>query len=152
MLVSSVPEALDPRFAMSAVAGNISRLLYSPLFELRDDLVPYPFLAERYDQPNELTYIVTLKDNIFFHNAKRIRSEDVVYTFSTLSSEDVHSPHESKFKYLESVVALDPETIQFTLKEPFAPFLTDLASIAIVSKEQCFERSQKCKDEQNYSQ
>ena len=147
VIVSSSPESLDPRFATSAVASHLSELIFASLFVIGEDLLPESFLAKDIEQINPVTYLVHLRPNLFFHDGTPLTAEDVAYTFSSLKDPDVRSPHAEKFNYTQSVQAISEHTIQFVIKAPFAPFLTDLCSLGIVSKKHCQNRSQQCRHE-----
>ena len=49
--------------------------------ELDDHLRVSPGLAERLDQPDPTTYVVTLRRGVKFHDGHELTSADVVYTF-----------------------------------------------------------------------
>lgn len=140
-------EALDPRYATSAIATRISALIYARLFELGNDGQPRPFLAASFSMPNDKTAIVTLRDGIKFHDGSPISADDVVYTFATLGTPDVASPHAEKFDYVQNIRAASPKEIVFELKKPHAAFLTDLSAIGIVAKHVCLDKSKICRDQ-----
>lgn len=144
-------EALDPRYATSAIASRVAKLIYAPLFELGEDLSPKPFLADSIKAIDEKNFIITLKPNLYFHDGSILTAEDVVYTFNELISEDVNSPHGEKFAYIEKLSALDEHKLELVLKRPHAPFLTDLCALGIVSKKSCAGRSKECRHEYNGS-
>jgi peptide/nickel transport system substrate-binding protein len=146
VIVSSSPESLDPRFGTSAVSSNLSQLVFSPLFVIGENLLPESFLAKDIEQINNVTYLVHLRSNLFFHDGTPLKAEDVVYTFSSLNDADVRSPHSEKYNYIQSIQALSEKTVQFILKAPYAPFLSDLAGLGIVSKKHCQNRSQICRN------
>lgn len=133
VVVSSSPESLDPRFASSAVAANISELLYASLFRIGDDLLPEPLLAEEITQINPLTFSIHLRSDIYFHDGSPITANDVVHTFTTLGNTDVLSPHAEKFAYLKEVIATSEHDVKFTLREPYAPIFVDLCGMGIMS-------------------
>ncbi len=151
LIVNSAPEALDPRYASSAVAENILQLIYAPLFLPGDDLLPKPFLAAGYTEHSPTAFLIHLRPDAYFHDGTPISAEDVVYTFGELNSTDVNSPHAAKFKYIRQISALGPHLVRFELKEPYAPFLLDLCGMGIVSKKSCSGRSQQCRFELNGS-
>jgi len=143
--IESAPEILDPRFASSAVASRISELIYGRLFIVDNDLKLQPFMAKAIKQIGDLKYILTLKDNLYFHDGTKLSAHDVAYTFSSLSDEDVASPVAAKFDYVKSIVATNDITVEIELNKPFAAFLLDLAAVGIVSKAKCQNRSRECK-------
>ena len=149
--VATPPESLDSRYATSAVASRLADLVYAPLVELNDDLLPKPFLAESITALDNKTFKIKLREKLSFHNNTPLRARDVVYTFANLGSPDVASPHAAKFDYIENIKALNDLEILFELKRPHAPFLTDLCAIGIVSEDSCKNRSQTCRHEANGS-
>lgn len=140
-------ETLDSRYATSATASRVAKLIYASLFEMGDDAAPVPFLAEGIENVDENSFTVRLRPNLKFHDGTPLTAADVVYTFSGLKDPDVASPHGEKFNYVEKVFALSDHEIQFDLNAPHAPFVTDLCAIGIVSKKACEGRSQECRHE-----
>lgn len=145
--ISAPVEGLDPRYTTSAAASRIAKLIYSPLFDIATDSTPEPFLAKSVEAIDEKTFVITLKENLTFHDGSPLTAEDVVYTFKDLGTEDVASPHAEKFDYVKNISAKGDSQIIFELKATHAPFLTDLCALGIVSKKACFGRSQKCRHE-----
>ncbi|MCA9508300.1 MAG: ABC transporter substrate-binding protein [Myxococcales bacterium] len=149
--VSSPIETLDARYATSANSLRISGLVFAPLLTLGDDLSPQPFLAKSIEILDEKTFKITLHPNLKFHDGTPITADDVVYTFDQLSSKNVSSPHAQKFNYLKDIQKISPTEVIFELKKVFAPFLTDICALGIVSKNSCLGRSQECRHEYNGS-
>jgi peptide/nickel transport system substrate-binding protein len=140
-------ETLDPRYTTSATSSRVAKLVYASLFEMAADASPKPFLAESIEPIDEKSFKITLRKNLRFHDGSPLTAEDVVYTYQELTSSDVASPHGDKFDYLKQIEAVNNYDVIFTLKQPHAPFLTDLCAIGIVSKKLCAGRSQQCRNE-----
>ena len=129
------PQALDPH-AVTAV--NDFRILMN----LYDGLVRYasgtlevePALAEAWKISEDGTvYTFTLREGVSFHDGSAFDAEAVVWNFERMLNED-HPYHDTGpfplsffFGAIEGVEALDANTVQFTLNEPYAPFLSNLA-------------------------
>jgi peptide/nickel transport system substrate-binding protein len=103
-------------------------------------------LAESWTQPTETTYVFKLRRGVRWHNkppvnGRELTAEDVRYSverFLTVKG----NANAYMLKAVDRVEALDPYTVKFTLKEPFAWFLDMIANpmaVAIVARE-CVER------------
>ncbi len=146
--VASAPKAFDPRFTTSAVGMRIAQLVYAPLFVIGNDLTPQAFLAQGFELVDNGAVKVTLRAGLKFHDGFPLTAHDVVYTFGHLADSDVRSTYTARFdQFLAGVEALDENTVLFKLKHPYAPLLTDIAAIGIVSRKHCQGRSQACKNE-----
>lgn len=126
MIVATAPENLDSRFATSQVAQQLSKLIYAPLFVTGDDLLPVPYLAEKAVQKDSLTYQVILRKNLFFHNGDKLEAKDVVYTFENPGQAEIKAP-------IASIRAVSSQVVEFKLKTPYAPLLSELSGLGIVS-------------------
>ncbi|MBF9036135.1 ABC transporter substrate-binding protein [Rhodobacterales bacterium HKCCE2091] len=129
------PQALDPH-AVTAV--NDFRILMN----IYDGLVRYapgtldvePALAESWDISEDGTvYTFQLREGVSFHDGSPFNAEAVVFNFERMLNED-HPYYDTGpfplsffFSSVASVEALDDLTVQFTLSEPYAPFLSNLA-------------------------
>jgi peptide/nickel transport system substrate-binding protein len=101
------------------VAGKI----YEPLLIYDKDLNPQPWLAREYEISDDgLTYTFHLHDNVTWHDGEPFTAHDVVFTTSEFLRE-VHPRARTSFARAESIEALDDHTVQFTLSEPYAPFI-----------------------------
>ena len=93
------------------------------------------WLVEKADiSPDGKVYTFTLKPNVKFHDGTVMTSADVVYSMERILAlkkgayglfKDVVEPGTTK--------ALDPRTVQFTLKAPFAVFMAVLSELWVVN-------------------
>ncbi len=130
------PQALDPH-AVTAV--NDFRILMN----LYDGLVRYapgtlevePSLATEWEISEDGTvYTFSLREGVSFHDGAAFDAEAVVWNFERMLDEE-HPLHAETgpfplaffFDAIETVEAVDTHTVRFTLNEPYAPFLSNLA-------------------------
>ena len=145
LAIASPPEALDPRFATSAVAMRLSALVAPPLVTIGEDLRPSPLLAERIEQTSPRSWLVTLRAGLLFHDGAPVTADDVVWTFHSMKDPATGSPHRGKLAHLERVVAVDALTVRFELDAPWAPFLVDCNAYGILSKRSCAASPEACR-------
>jgi peptide/nickel transport system substrate-binding protein len=100
--------------------------MFSSLVKRTRSYTVEPDLAVRWEIPDPLTYIFHLRDDAFFHDGRKVTARDVVYTFRTLLDGSVRTTKRGTFRPVDSVDATDEHTVIFKLKEPFAPFLSNL--------------------------
>jgi peptide/nickel transport system substrate-binding protein len=125
--VIGYPSLINPLYAnASDVDSDLAKLVYSGLmrFDPQDGLVPD--LAEKVDISSDgKTYTFTLRDGALFQNGDPVTSADVAFTFGAISNPEYRSSLFSAFSNV-TVETPDEKTAIFTLKEPFAPFLSFL--------------------------
>jgi len=124
--VTSGPNNLDPRIGTDDVSGKASQLIFNNLMTLDDHLRVVPELAERLENPDPTTYVVTLRRGVRFHDGHELTAADVVYTFRSLLDPALLSPRKGAYRMVQAIDARDRYTVVFTLKEPFGSFPVNL--------------------------
>ncbi len=132
--IESQVKNLDPRFATDAYSQRVVELIYNGLVKLDQKSNIVPDACERWEMPNDKTYVFHLRNNITFHDGKPLTVEDVRYTFESILSEETKSPFKAAFQKIKKIEILGPQTIQLTLDEPSAVFLTDLTVARIIPR------------------
>lgn len=145
LVVGTPPEALDPRFATSAVAMRLSHLVFAPLLVIGDDLAARPYLAESLTRTDDVTWEVVLRPGAVFHDGSPVTAEDVAFTYQALGDDDVRSPHAPKFKRVRRIDVVDARTVRFVLEEPFAAFPLELCALGVVPAS-CRGRTEACRE------
>ena len=121
---------LDPAFAKDQSIIWPCRQLYNGLVQLDTAMQVQPCIAKRWDiSPDGITYTFTLRDDVRFHNGRTVTANDFVYSFSRIIDPDVASPGAWIFSDVDSFEATNDSTFVVRLKNPFAPFLSQLAMV-----------------------
>lgn len=121
------PQFINPLYAsVSDVDADLTRLVFSGLMQYDINNGLTTDLAESYDISDDgKTYTFVLRQGAKWHDGNPVTVSDVVGTFSLLQNPEYKSPLSVSFKDV-SISEIDARTVQFTLKEPFAPFLSAL--------------------------
>ncbi len=120
------PRFVNPVLAVSDVDRDLSMLIYSGLMRLNAKGELVPDLAQGYEvSPDGLTYTITLKDDLRFHDKKSITADDVIFTINRIQNPTVKSPRWSTWESVK-VEKLSDRKISFTLKQPYHAFLENL--------------------------
>ncbi len=117
-------DTLNPLAATTVWDWKNLRLIYDKLVRISPEIEPLPWAAESWEITDDVVIDVTLRPDMKFHDGYPVRTEDVSFTFNYMMEWGV--PYFDAFLGpLESVEAVDESVIRFTLKEPYAPFLTN---------------------------
>ncbi|WP_029029721.1 ABC transporter substrate-binding protein [Salinarimonas rosea] len=129
------PKSLDPAAVTAANDFRIVVNLYDGLVRYADGSFEIePALAESWDVSEDGTvYAFTLREGVTFHDGTALDAEAVVFNFERMLDEE-HPYHDTGpfplsffFSAIDTVEAVDDRTVRFTLNEPYAPFLSNLA-------------------------
>jgi len=129
----AIPPSLDPYTQTSFQNAYVNGLSYSKLLRFKagtPDVAPAdnamePDLAKAMpEQKDNLTYVFTLKDNIKYHNVapvngRALTTEDIRYAFDRYINYE-KSVHKSNLGFIDKIEVIDPKTIRFTTKAPYA--------------------------------
>jgi peptide/nickel transport system substrate-binding protein len=116
---------LDPRVGSDEASQKTHQLLFNTLVHIDDQLRIVPELAESLEHPDDLTYVARLRRGVKFHNGRELTADDVAYTFGTLI-DPAFRGRTGAYRILGSVDVIDPYTVAFHLKSPFASFPINL--------------------------
>ncbi|WP_424932979.1 ABC transporter substrate-binding protein [Amaricoccus macauensis] len=129
------PKSLDPHAVTAANDFRIVMNIYDGLVRYADGTLEVePALAESWEVSEDgLTYTFKLREGISFHDGTPFNAEAVVFNFDRMLDEE-HPYYDTGpfplsffFSSVADVEAVDETTVTFTLSEPYAPFLSNLA-------------------------
>lgn len=129
------PKALDPAQVTAVNDFRIMMNLYDGLVRYADGTLEVePSLASDWEISDDGTvYTFTLRDDVTFHDGSDFDAEAVVFNFERMLDEE-HPYHDTGpfplaffFDAVETVEATGEHEVTFTLEEPYAPFLSNLA-------------------------
>ena len=88
-----------------------------------------PGLATEYTIADDnLSMTFKLREGVKWHHGREFEAQDVVFTLEQLINPDFGSPWAGQLASVEKVEAIDKNTVKISLKEPFAPILSILAT------------------------
>ncbi len=131
VLIESSPTNLDPRVGLDAQSERIDDLLFDSLVRRDEHFDLKPWLAERWEIPDPLTYVFHLRQGVKFHDGTPLTSRDVKWTLDSLLTGKIRSSKAAAYSKVGSVDAPDAATVVIHLKEPQASLLWNLSDGAI---------------------
>lgn len=128
--IDNIDPAVGENYSINAALLS----LYDALFIVRGEEVE-PNLVESYEVNDEATvFTFKLKENAVFHDGSPVNAEAVVYSFNRLI--EIQGPPAYRWAGiadLETAQVVDEYTVEFTLLQPFAPFIGTLTQLFIVN-------------------
>jgi peptide/nickel transport system substrate-binding protein len=118
------PNTFNPLYVDTVPSIQVTSVLHASLLRLNDRLEYEPQLAatEPEISADGTVVTVTLRDGVRFHDGMPLTAHDVVFTYRT-ALDDSYSGEWTEVRLnLASVEALDERMVQFTFRQPYAPF------------------------------
>ena len=136
------PATLDPPRISDIYGRSVAQQIFDGLVTFDQTLAITPALAEHWTSSRDgLTWTFSLRKGVRFHHGREVTADDVVYSFTRLLDPRLKSSAAETFWVIKgarefsdgraATVAglrvIDAYTVQITLTEAFAPFVTALA-------------------------
>ena len=129
-------QSMDPHAIYDVTTENIRLNLYDHLYRYLDNPPKiHPWLAESYTvSDDELKWTFKLRKGAKFHNGDEVTADAVKYSMERLLG--LGKGASALFRPIvdpSGVVATDRYTVEFNLREPYAPFLSIMPTFCIVN-------------------
>jgi len=115
-------KTINPLLVSESTQVRLLHFVYDTLVRIAPDTKPHLWAATNIDSINETTFDVTIRDDMQFHDGKRVTTDDVAFTFEfMLEHKAVY--FRAGLDPIASVEALDSRTVRFHLNHPYTPFV-----------------------------
>jgi ABC-type transport system substrate-binding protein len=138
------PGTLDPARADDVYETCVTNQIFDGLLEFDADLHPVPCIAKEWTVSRDgMTYVFVLRDDVRFHNGRRVVAQDFIESFERivdpkhpdvgiaeeflLKIDGVEQFMHGKARSISGITALDDQRLRITLESPYASFLSILA-------------------------
>jgi len=123
---------LDPRNTADSSDFRMFELIFSSLVRQSEGGGFAPSIAQSWEMASDgLSYTFILRDDVRFHNGDLLTARDVVFSFERA----MESPFVGAGLIpIASVTAVNGHTVRFDLHDQFAPFISSIQPIWIVSE------------------
>jgi len=121
------PRFINPVYGSSNdIDRDLINLIYSGLFKYDSQGNLMPDIIKEYSiEENNKTYLITLRQDVLFHDKIPLTAEDVTFTIKTIQNPDFQSPIQAQWLDVEIEKVSDYQ-IKLTLKNPYPAFLETL--------------------------
>lgn len=125
---------INPLSSKSVYGWRNLRLIYDKLIRLSPEIEPVPWAASEWDIVSDTEIDVVLREGMTFHDGEPVTVEDVKFSYELFINEKVEY-FASFLAPIDTVEITSDNTVRFTLKYPYAPFIMNtLAQIPILPK------------------
>ncbi len=118
------PGALDPTHSTLSSNGQVGSNIYDTLF-VKDPATgkDLPSLATSYKKIDDLTYQISIRKDVTFHNGEKLTANDVLFTITRLTTA---SATKSRYTAIDAknCKMIDDYTVELKLKSPWANVIT----------------------------
>ncbi|RAH96822.1 ABC transporter substrate-binding protein [Acuticoccus sediminis] len=113
---------LDPVFTPAAVSITHGYCVFDTLYGVDSDLKPQPQMAAGHTVSDDgLTWEITLRDGLTFHDGEPVRAQDCAASLDRWSQRDAFG--QALRAATEAFEAKDDKTVRIRLTRPFGPLL-----------------------------
>lgn len=125
MNICSEPDNLFFWKSSAADTKAILYNIYEGLTTFDKDGKIIPCLAEKIvTSVDGNAYIFTLRNDVYFHNGKKLTTDDVIYTYENLAGLNGNTPKSDEMQIVKDITEIAPGQLMITLKKPSASFLS----------------------------
>ena len=122
----------DPHRHTGSIA--VQQCYVEPLTSIADDGQVKPFLAEKIDVSTDgKIYTIRLREGVRFHNGDTLTSADVAANINRIREKIKGGWLVSSLKHVEKLETPDTRTLVITFAKPFAPFMSLMSELWILS-------------------
>ena len=120
------PLSFDPHITGNLQGRAATRAIHDTLFRVDAQGRLAPGLVESWEQPDDKTFVLKLRDNLKFHDGTTLDAAAVKYNIDRIRDPKVIAGggiRQGEIATLDTVTVLDARTVKLSLKSPFAAFL-----------------------------
>lgn len=127
---------LDPHKPGLLNDQNSHAGFWNGLVKMNENMEVQPDLAERWENPDPLTYVFYLRKGVKFHNGREMTADDIVFTLGRVKDPATGSRWASfALPQFDRAEAVDPYTVRIINTNPFPAQIDNLTKVKIVARE-----------------
>ncbi len=119
------PSTADPTIVTDATSNSaVGTMCYEALIDLTFDLSEFrPCLATDWEQADDTTWTLDIREGVQFHNGSELTPDDVVFSVNRMSG----TTNDATVSYVDEM-NIDGQTVTVHTEFPYAPFLNDFGA------------------------
>ncbi len=130
--VIGLPRSINPVLAFTDVDKDLSTLIYSGLMKYENGKLVGDLAKSYAVSKDGLSYSFVLNDDLKFHDGAPLTTDDIEFTVQRVQDDALKSPKRVDWASV-TVKKISSTEIEFILKQPYAPFLSN-TTLGIIPK------------------
>jgi len=127
-------DTLDPHISQLLMfSDTLRRTVFDGLITYADDLSYLGNLAESWENPDDTTYVFTLREGLTYHDGTAVDAAHVQSSYERIAG--LETVWSGRVSNIDSYEVIDSRTISIKLKAVQADFLDGLVPLSIISPE-----------------
>lgn len=135
--ISVDPGTLNPLLATETSSFEVFEYIFDSLLKVDNETLSHrPMLAKAWTiSPDHLEYTFWLRDDVSWHDGKPFTSDDVIFTFNSISDPRVDAAHiRNYFVDLQKIEKIDDHAVKFVFSRPYFKAISVIAQTKIIPK------------------
>jgi peptide/nickel transport system substrate-binding protein len=125
--LSVEPGSLDLHADTTTASLDVNQAIYETLLRFDYDMNLTPWLATSWEQLDETTYRLELREGVSFHSGHPFNAEAVKAHFDRMTDPDNPGLAQAYLFFIDETVVIDEYTVELRLEDPYGPTLAYLA-------------------------
>jgi peptide/nickel transport system substrate-binding protein len=135
-------KTINPILASDSSQVRLLYLIYDTLMKIGPDTNPMLWAAKDVKTVSPTKVDVSIRDDLKFHDGTPLIAADVKFSFDFLiANKAVY--YNAALEPVESTTVVNPTTVEFILKRPYAPFTTQTLSMVPLLPKHIWEKVEK---------
>ena len=131
-------DTINPVLSYNRDVQYVDKLIFKSLLNISNDFQIESSLAKEFSKINNLTYLIKLEENIYWHDGTKFTAKDVIFTIENLKKSTIESIYKENIKNIKEVQKIDDYTIKINLTNeiPFFEYMMCFPILASHSYEE----------------
>lgn len=108
---------INPLLSHNRDIQYIDKLIFQSLLDISYDFKIENLLAKEFSKVNLTTYIIKLKEDVYWHDGINFTANDVIFTINNLKNNKNNSIYKENVSTIEKIEKIDDYTIKIILTE-----------------------------------
>lgn len=110
-------DTINPILSKNRDIQYLDKLIFEPLLDITYDFKIENKLAKEFSKLNDTTYILKLREDVYWHDKEKFTSDDVIFTINNLKDNKIDSIYKENVKYIKEVEKIDEYTVKIVLNQ-----------------------------------